>query len=179
MLPPTGSSPPLGMDDRGGGWEEQQEPYEEEGDRGEKTAAATAEDAKAAAAVGKTQPESNEKAAEHEVETAVKLDSDWIFIDMETVSLHDLPHALIACNLPLAVFFADGPCRVGEPTGKASGWGKEGWRRSCLAFRVRRWAGGRSCVRACLCLGLSARQRTDRSGREEDRGLERAAERQA
>ncbi|XP_034295656.1 calcipressin-1 isoform X1 [Pantherophis guttatus] len=99
------------MEDRGGDWEEQQEPYEEEGGQGEKSAAATAEDAKAAGPVGETQPESNEKAAEREVKTTVKLDSDWIFVDMETVSLHDLPHALIACNLPLAVFFADGPCR--------------------------------------------------------------------
>lgn len=115
------------MEVRGGGWEEQQKPYEEEGDQGEKRAAATAEDAKAAAAVGETQPESEEKAAEQEVEAAVELDSDWTFIDMETVSLHDLPHALIACNLPLAVFFAEGPCRVGEPTGKASGWEKAGW----------------------------------------------------
>lgn len=163
------------MEDRGGGWEEQQEPYEEEGGQGEKTAAATAEEAKAAAAaVGETQPESNVKAVEREVKRTVKLDSDWIFIDMETVSLHDLPHALIACNLPLAVFFADGPCRVGEPTGKASGWGKDGWR-SCLAFRARRWACGRSCV-VGACLGWSARERTDRSGREEDRGLERAVQ---
>uniref|UniRef100_A0A8C6VLK5 Regulator of calcineurin 1 n=1 Tax=Naja naja TaxID=35670 RepID=A0A8C6VLK5_NAJNA len=98
------------MEDRGGGWEAQQEPYEEGGEQGEKRAAATAEDAKAAAA--ETQPESDEKAAEQEVEAAVEVDSDWNFIDMETVSLHDLPHALIACNLPLAVFFADGPCRA-------------------------------------------------------------------
>ncbi|KAK9402126.1 calcipressin-1 [Crotalus adamanteus] len=98
------------MEDRGGGWEEQAKPYEEEGEQGEKRAAATAEDANTAVAVADTQPESDEKAAEREAEAAV-VDTDWNFIDMETVSLHDLPHALIACNLPLAVFFAGGPCR--------------------------------------------------------------------
>lgn len=45
--------------------------------------------------------------------------SEWSFIDydMETVSLHDLPTGLIACNVPLAAFYPDGPCRVGELTG--------------------------------------------------------------
>ncbi|XP_060626353.2 calcipressin-1 isoform X1 [Anolis sagrei] len=38
---------------------------------------------------------------------------DWTFVDMETaMSLQDLPAALIACNLPLAVFFPDGPSRA-------------------------------------------------------------------
>ncbi|XP_007420240.1 calcipressin-1 isoform X1 [Python bivittatus] len=100
------------MEDRGGGWKEQGKPNEEEGGESEERAAATAGDAEAAAAVSDTPPGGDEKAAKQEVEAAVELDSDWNFVDMETVSLHDLPTALIACNLPLAVFFADGPCRA-------------------------------------------------------------------
>lgn len=150
------------MEDRGGGWEEQAKPYEEEGEQGEKRAAATAEDAKTAVAVADTQPESDEKAAEREAEAPV-VDTDWNFIDMETVSLHDLPHALIACNLPLAVFFADGPCRVGEPTGKASGWEKAG-RGSCLSLECGGGWGGWSYV--CACFGcLPARELTDQAER--------------
>ncbi|XP_077198746.1 calcipressin-1 isoform X1 [Paroedura picta] len=82
------------MEGRGAGWRDDERPCagEEvaEGARGEAAAAAVA-------GAGGAAPE-----------------SDWSFIDcdMEAVSLQDLPSALIACNLPLGVFFLDGPCRA-------------------------------------------------------------------
>ncbi|KAL8190553.1 UNVERIFIED_CONTAM: hypothetical protein K2H54_055640 [Gekko kuhli] len=85
------------MEGRGAGWRDYEGPCEEE-EAGESEKA----EAREAAAV----VEAGAAAAEPE--------SDWSFIDcdMETVSLQDLPSALIACNLPLGVFFVDGPCRL-------------------------------------------------------------------
>uniref|UniRef100_A0ACB8FHY2 Uncharacterized protein n=1 Tax=Sphaerodactylus townsendi TaxID=933632 RepID=A0ACB8FHY2_9SAUR len=82
------------MDDRGGGWRDDERPCEE----GEREQAEAFE--------GEVVGLAGAAAAE-------ALESDWSFIDcdMDTVSLQDLPSALIACNLPLGVFFGDGPCR--------------------------------------------------------------------
>ncbi|XP_061483703.1 calcipressin-1 isoform X2 [Rhineura floridana] len=106
-----GSSPQHGMEDRGGGggWREQGRPYEEK-EEGKEPATTAAEEA-AAVAVTITEPEDDDD-KEAASEASRELDTEWSFVDMETVSLHDLPTALIACNLPLAVFFADGPCRT-------------------------------------------------------------------
>ncbi|XP_048350414.1 calcipressin-1 isoform X1 [Sphaerodactylus townsendi] len=83
------------MDDRGGGWRDDERPCEE----GEREQAEAFE--------GEVVGLAGAAAAE-------ALESDWSFIDcdMDTVSLQDLPSALIACNLPLGVFFGDGPCRA-------------------------------------------------------------------
>ncbi|XP_020644986.2 calcipressin-1 isoform X2 [Pogona vitticeps] len=91
------------MEERGGGRKRLERRCE--GEERERAATTAAEEAAATTAV--TTPQGR-KEAEEELQ-----DLDWSFVDMETtMSLHDLPNALIACNLPLAVFFADGPCRT-------------------------------------------------------------------
>ncbi|XP_044297701.1 calcipressin-1 isoform X1 [Varanus komodoensis] len=95
------------MEDRGGGWRDLEKLFEED-DGGE-----AAEEAGEAAAVAVPKPGAGEEAErEQGAEGPPELESEWSFVDMETVSLSDLPSGLIACNLPLAVFFADGPCRT-------------------------------------------------------------------
>lgn len=94
------------MEDRGGAWREQAAVKEDEAarDAGERPGEEAAEGG------------DEEGAAEWEASLPPELEVEWSFIDcdMETVSLHNLPSGLIASNLPLAVFGAEGPCRVSE-----------------------------------------------------------------
>uniref|UniRef100_A0A8D0EC67 Regulator of calcineurin 1 n=1 Tax=Salvator merianae TaxID=96440 RepID=A0A8D0EC67_SALMN len=109
------------MEDEGGGGSSGGREQEKPNAAGGKEAAVAAakgekdkdESAAAVAIVGEDEDDRRKA-------SAGPLDSEleWSFVDMETVSLRDLPAALIACNLPLAVFFEDGPCRtlhIGSP----------------------------------------------------------------
>nr|XP_028582953.1 calcipressin-1 isoform X1 [Podarcis muralis] len=104
------------MEDRGGGGrrERPRAGEAEEGEEPAETAAGEEEEEKAAAGVTVTitEPEGGEEDEDDDEDEAEERDTEWSFVDMETVSLRDLPTALIACNLPLPVFLPDGPCKA-------------------------------------------------------------------